>query len=327
MEKTKTLVRADKSAGSTKPKNSIGKQLLYHKELYLLLLPVLLLAFVFCYLPMLGVVIAFKNYDVFSAGGQPFNAIFASPWADSYGFQHFIDVFTTPDMLKAIFNTLYLSFLSIVVCFPFPIILAIMINEIQSGVLKRPLQTISYFPYFLSWISVVGIFQTFLDTNGVVNSAISFFGGEKINFLTSNAWFVPIAVFINLWKTVGWNSIIYLAAIMSIDSTLYEAAEIDGAGRLKQITHVLLPGILPTISILFILNMASIVNSNFELIYGLQNSYINFETINTLVYKIGIQGDDYSASTAIGFAQGLVSAILVIGTNKITKKLSGSSLF
>ena len=327
--KSNSIVNTKAAVTEKKSEKPLLKRMLRHWELYALLAPVLVLVVVFCYLPMSGVIIAFKDYDPF-LGAKPIEAVINSPWAESFGFQHFIDIFAHKDMLMAVINTIVLSFISLVICFPFPIMLAIMVNEIKGNKLKRTIQTVSYFPYFLSWIAVVGIFQSFLASDGALNDLISFLSGGKsgsVMFLSKNELFVPILVFITLWKTVGWNSIVYLAAIMGIDASLYEAAEMDGAGRFKQIIHVLLPGILPTVSILFILNMASLFNSNFELIYGMQNPYINFETINTLVYKNGLLNGEFSSATAVGFTQGIVAAVLVVATNKLSKKLSGNSLF
>jgi putative aldouronate transport system permease protein len=309
-------------------KSTMNRMRMY-RGLYLLILPMVVLAFIFSYLPMLGIIIAFKDYSVFS-GKTPFEAIINSPFSNNFGFEHFINIFSSKEMVGAIFNTLSLSLLSLAICFPFPIILAISINEVVNKKFKRTIQTMSYLPHFLSWIAVIGIFQSFLATDGTLNEIIQFVTNgkvERIMFLSKQELFVPSMVLITLWKTVGWNSIIYLAAIAGIDATLYEAAEIDGAGRFVQIRKILLPSILPTISVLFILNMASLFSSNFELIFGLQNPFINFDTIDTIVYKNGILNGNYSASTAMGFAQGVVSFILVTITNKISKKISGSSLW
>ena len=308
---------------------SVKMRLKLYRGLYLLLIPLVVIAFVFCYLPLLGNIVAFKEYDIFNGSG-PLDAIIKSPWAKNFGFGHFIDIFNTPEMIKAILNTLWISGISLVFCFPLPIILAICINEVQVKSFKRTVQTVSYLPHFLSWIAVIGIFNSFLATDGALNDLIQLLTGgktERILFLQNPNLFVPSAVLINLWKTIGWNSIVYLAAISGIDGTLYEAAQIDGAGRLMQIRKILLPCILPTISIIFILNIPSIFSSNFELIIGLQNPFSAFETIDTWVYKKGIVGADYSASTALGLAQGLVSIIMVVVTNKISKKLSGNSLW
>ena len=310
-------------------KKSLLTRVFYYKELYLLLIPAFALAVVFCYLPMVGVIVAFKNFDMFAAA-RPLEAMFKSPWADNYGFKYFIDIFTTKAMSGAILNTLFLSVVSLVICFPFPIILAIMVNEIKNTFGKRTVQTISYLPQFLSWIAVIGIFQSFLASEGALNDLLVWISGgkfERVMFLSKNELFIPVVVFINLWKTLGWSAIIYFAAITAIDNSLYEAAEIDGAGRLKQITNILLPSIMPVVSIIFILNMGSFFRSNFELIYGLQNPFINFETIDTMVFKSGLLSGDYSSSTALGLTQGVVSIILVLITNAISKKMSGNSLF
>jgi len=312
---------------------SLSKRIFYYKELYLLLLPAGVLCFIFCFLPLVGLLVAFKDYDMFSADGSLFQAMFKSPWAAEYGFKYFLDIFRVKAMREAISNTLLLSVISLIICFPFPIMLAIMVNEIKKTFLKRTIQTISYLPQFLSWIAVIGIFQAFLASDGVINNFIVWISGifgadyEPVMFLSKNELFIPIIVFVNVWKTVGWSAIIFFAAITSIDNTLYEAAEIDGAGRLKQIIHILIPQILPMISIVFILSMGSFFKSNFELIIGFQNPHINFETIDTLVFKNGLQSGNYSAATALGLTQGLVSVTLVMITNQVVKRLSGNSLF
>jgi putative aldouronate transport system permease protein len=315
-------------------KNNSKKSLLIsrlkmNKGMYLLILPGFLLTVVFSYLPMFGILIAFKEFDMFS-GVNPFEAVFSSPFASQFGLKYFIEFFRTPEFLQAVANTLVLSLLSMAILFPLSILLAILINEVKKGLYKRTIQTVSYLPQFLSMIAVIGIFSTFLASDGAFNNLIQFITGgnvPRIMFLSEQRFFVPSLLFISIWKTVGWNSIIYLAAISGVDVSLYEAAEIDGAGRLTQIKKILLPSIFPTISVVFILNMATIFSSNFELVFGLQNPYINFETIDTIVYKSGILNANYSSSTAVGFAQGLVSVILVFLTNKISKKLSGNSLW
>ena len=288
----------------------------------------MLATFIFAYLPMVGFILAFKNYDVFSS--DPLTALFNSPWAANYGLQHFIDIFMMPSLLHGVLNTLYLSILTLVIGFPMPIILALSLNELRTGIFKKTVQTISYLPHFLSIIAIVGIATSFLASNGALNDFLQLLFGKgyhRIMFLSIQNLFVPNVLFIGIWITVGWNSILYLAAIAGIDSSLYEAARMDGASRWKQLLHITLPSIMPTAVILFIMNMGTLFSSNFQLIYGLQNPYINFETIDTLVYKNGIGNGQFSASIALNFLQGVIALILVASANKIAKKVSEVSLW
>lgn len=282
---------------------------------YLLILPAVTVVFVFSYLPMPGIIIGFENFNIFKG-------LFASPWA---GLQHIIDIVRIPALSQAVLNTVILSSLTLAVSFPAPIILALLFNELRVGMFKRTVQTISYLPYFLSWISVIGLAITILSTYGSVNDLRVFLFGpntERVLFLSKQQLFVPVLLVLTLWKEVGWNSIIYLAAISSIDVQMYEAARIDGATHFQQARYITLPSLKQTIIILFIFSMGGLFNSNFELVYGMQNPYINFDVISTVVYSRGIQQGNYSMATAIGFMQGLIAFILVFSTNKIAKSVS-----
>lgn len=293
-----------------------------YKFLYLLLLPALVYTLIFNYIPLGGIVMAFQDYDII--GG-----IFASPFV---GFDNFIKVFSTPKMLHAIKNTLIYSTVGLFFGTPFPIILALLLNEIKSKSFKKVTQTISYLPHFLSWISVIGMISTIFATYGTYNDIMAaIFGSsyERVNILMDSKYFLPILFWSGIWKGIGWNSIIYLAAIAGIDQSMYEAASIDGCGRLKQAWYITIPTILPTIIILFIMSMGGLVSSNFEQVYGLQNLYTQeaTETINTLVFRLGIQNGQYSVSTAFGLAQSLVSFLLVFTSNAIIKRLSGTGIW
>ena len=282
---------------------------------YILMLPALIITFVFAYLPMAGILVAFQDYDIFKG-------ITGSPWA---GLKHIIDVVRVPTLLDSVFNTLILSVLTLLFSFPIPILLAVLFNELRLGLFKRTVQTISYLPYFLSWISVIGIAWAFLSQYGTINDLRVLLSGkdtERILFLGKQNLFVPIMITLTLWKEVGWSSIIYLAAISSIDQQLYEAAKIDGASHFHQIRYITFPSILPTIIILLIFNLGGLFNSNFELVYGLQNPFIDFEVISTVVFKRGIEQCDYSMAAAVGFMQGLIAFILVFCANKVSKMVS-----
>lgn len=285
------------------------------KFIYVLLSPALILTLIFCYLPMPGIFVAFQDFDIFKG-------ILHSPFV---GMKHIVEFIQTPKLMGAVRNTLVISILYLIIGFPMPILLALLFNELRNGLFKRVIQTVSYMPYFLSWISVIGIFFSFYSLYGPLNNLIvSLFGQdtERILFLAEQKLFVPNILFLSIWKEAGWGSVIYLAAITSIDSSLYEASAIDGANKFQQIKYITLPGIMPTVVILLILAMSGLFGSNFELIYGLQNPFINFEVISTIVYKYGIQNSNYSLAAAVGFVQGLIAFLLIVGSNYISKKVT-----
>lgn len=287
---------------------------------YLFLLPAVLQQFVLAYIPLGGVVVAFQDFSIFKG-------IFNSPWV---GLKHIQAIFQIPEISQSILNTLTLSLMSLAFSFPAPLILAILLNELRNGIFKKTVQTISYMPYFLSWISVIGLCIQFFSTYGPLNDLRLILLGEetqRILFMSQQKYFVPLVIGLSIWKNTGWNSILYLAAMTSIDPQLYEAASIDGAGRFKQMITITLPGIAPTAVILLILQMGGMFSSNFELVYGMQNPYINYEVIDTLVYKSGIKAGNYSMATAIGLTRGLVALALTIGANQISKRINQQSIF
>lgn len=290
---------------------------------YLLLLPAIVIVALFRYLPMTGLLLAFKEWD---AG----LGVFGSPWADMYGFANFAELFRTPELVQSIWNTLYFNVVTIVFSFPAPIILAILITEMQHKMFKKVTQTISYLPHFLSVAAVTGIVNSLLSEYGLINSILfKLFGIEEgQDLLSKSGAFLPVYVITDIWKTVGWNTIIYLAAICGISEELYEAAEIDGAGRFRQVMTITVPGILPTIGILLILRMGTLFGSNFEMVYGLQNpTGWTQEVISTAVYKYGIGRGEYTVSTALSLMQGIVAVVLTFGTNFISKKVSDVSMW
>lgn len=307
-----------KSLGS----KSLLSRMVKYRFLYLILAPALILVLVFCYLPMFGLVIAFQDYDII--GG-----ITASKFV---GLENFVKIFTMPKFTKAIINTVKYSSVQLFLGLPFPIILALLFNELRMLRFKRVVQTVSYLPYFLSWISVVGMFSAFFALDGTYNTFMATIVGESYeakNILTDADNFLGILFWTNIWKNIGWNSIIFLAAITGIDPTLYEAAMVDGCNRFKQVLYITIPCLLPTIAIIFIMNTASLVTLNFEQVFGFQNIYIQEETevINTLVYRQGILNAEYSLSTAFGMFQGAVSFALVCITNFIVKRISGVGIW
>ena len=289
-----------------------------YKTIYFMLLPTVILVLIFNYMPLPGLIISFMDYD--------FLLKFKSPWV---GFQNFIDIFTLPDFTGAILNTLKISLLNITVVFIVPVIFALLLNEIRNMIFKRIVQTVSYLPYFFSWASVLGIAYSVFSKYGLLNTIISYFSqnADKTMWLAQQNLFVPNVIILTIWKTMGWDTIIYLAAIAGIDPSLYEAAQIDGANKFKQCINITIPSILPTMVLLFILATGRIFGDNFELIYGLQNPFIDYEVISTITYKQGIVSGNYSVAAALSMVQGIVNLFLVMGTNYLSKRLTETSLW
>ncbi len=290
-----------------------------HKTLLLLLMPMALATLVFLYLPMPGLIMAFMDYDVFIGFSSPF-----------VGLANFKEIVMLPSFWTSTVNTLMLSFFNLFVIFPAPILFALLLNELKGKAFKRVVQTVSYLPHFLSWIAVIGISTSLFSMYGIVNDLrLMLYGAdvERVMYLSEQWFFLPHVVVLNLWKTLGWNSVIYIAAISGIDDQIYEAAVVDGAGRFKQCIHITIPSILPTAVMLFILNIGSVFKDNFDLIYGLQNPFIDFETISTVIYKRGIAGGDYSMATAVGLMQSVIGFILVVFANIFSKKVNDVALW
>lgn len=301
-------------------KTRLGKAFRKNWELYLLISPVIIYFIIFDYLPMYGVQIAFKNFV--AAKG-----IWASDWI---GFDHFVRFFNSYYFEQIILNTITISLYQLAIGFPIPLLLALLINEVGSQKFKRFTQTVTYAPHFLSTVVMVGLIIIFLSPqNGIINHLIDFFGGERISFLTESEWFKSIYVFSGVWQGMGWSSIIYLAALAGIDPTLHEAARVDGASRLRRIWHINLPGILPTVVILLILNVGQVMSVGFEKIYLMQND-LNIESsevISTYVYKQGIIGAQYSFSAAVGLFNSVINLVLLFTVNRIARKVNETSLW
>jgi len=290
-----------------------------HKMTYLFLLPAIILVFIFCYLPLGGLYMAFVDYN-------PFKGVFGSPFV---GLENIKVIFEMPKLYGAILNTLKISVLNLVLVFPLPLVFSLMLNEVKNIKFKRVTQTISYLPYFLSTISVVGIATTLYSSSGIINDIrVAMFGPEteRLLFLGMQEFFVPNIIILTIWQTLGWNTIIYLSAISGIDPELYSAAIIDGAGKFKQCWHVTLPSLSVTIILLFILQIGNLFASNFDLIFGLQNAFIDYEVISTVIYKQGITQGNYPVATAFSFLSGVISLVLILGGNYVSKKLNDISL-
>ena len=284
-----------------------------HREYLLLLLPALVIFVLFRYIPMAGIVIAFKKYTI--AGG-----LFGSPWV---GFTYFERLFDSEKFYQVLWNSIRISFLKIAIGFPGPIIFALLLNEVRQAAWKKSFQTISYLPHFVSWVVVGGIVRDVLSVHGVVNGMIGFFGAEPRLFLQEMHSFLPIVITSMIWKNIGWGSIIYLAAITSIDPDLYEAAEIDGAGRVRRMWHITLPSITHVIIILFLLRIGNILEAGFDQIFNLYNPlvYDVADIIDTYVYREGISGFQYSLTAAASLFQNVVGLMLLLLVNVVTRRM------
>jgi putative aldouronate transport system permease protein len=268
---------------------------------------------------MYGIIIAFKDFS-------PMKGIIGSRWI---GMQYFREFFISIYAFRTISNTLLISFYSLLFGFPAPIILALLLNEVKSKFFMKTVQTISYLPHFISIIVVCGLIMSFTQQNGPINDIIAFLGGHRILFMQRPEWFRFIYVGSGIWQGVGWGSIIYLAALAGIDQQQYEAACIDGAGRWKQLIHITLPGIAPTIVILLILNIGQMMNVGFEKVLLLYNplTYSTGDIISTFVYRMGLQNGNYGYATAVGFFNSIVSMILLVSANYISRKVNETSLW
>ncbi len=296
------------------------KKIYKERELLFMISPAIIMVIIFAYLPMYGLVISFQDL-------RPGLTMFNSPWV---GLKWFDTFFHSPYFWRSLKNTFVISTLSLLVQFPLPIILALALNEIRNRFFKRIAQSISYFPYFISTVVIVGMMYNFLSVDsGIVNNFLVGFGMEPINFFNSEGWFKPLYILSGVWQTLGWNAIIYLAALTAIDPTLYEAAKMDGASRLKQIRFITLPGIFSTIMILLLLNLGSILNVGFEKIILMYNpaTYGVADVVSTYVYRLGIQSGSYSLATAVGFFNQVLNFALLLIFNHLSKKAGAESLW
>lgn len=303
-----------------KPKRNIKKVLSEQKYLIIMILPCLLYYLIFHYLPMYGLIIGFKKYE-FSLG------IMGSPWV---GFKYFEQFITGPYFWRLIRNTFLLSFYNLLFYFPIPIIFALFLNEIDSKVFKKAVQTVSYLPHFVSVVIVVGLIQQMLSpSSGIVNQLIEYFSGKTINFFMQPEWFRTLYISSTVWQEFGWGSIIYLASISSVDTALYESAHLDGAGRFRCMWHITLPAIKPTIIILLILKVGNLLTVGFEKVILMYNPgiYETADIISTYVYRVGIDKANYSFGTAVGLLNAVVSMSLILITNAISRKLTETSLW
>ncbi|TWK86364.1 putative multiple-sugar transport system permease YteP [Bacillus paralicheniformis] len=312
--------KTGKTAVETEKKPTGLQAVKRDKWLYLLLVPGVLYFLIFKYWPMWGVFIAFKDYS-------PYLGFWQSEWV---GFEYFKDFFMNPDFFRLLRNTLMLAALDLIFAFPAPLIVALMLNELRHAIYKRCIQTFIYVPHFVSWTIVVSMtFVFFTVDTGVMNKMLQSITGKEIAFLSDPEWFRPMIVLQSIWKETGWGTILFLAALASVDQEHYEAAVMDGAGRLRRMWHITLPAIRSTIVVLLILRIGSFLNIGFEQIFLMTNSLNRSvaEIFDTYVYVVGITQGAYSYSTAVGLFKSVVGIILIFGANYIAKKFDQDGLF
>lgn len=301
-------------------KGSFLTKLKKQKSLLLAVLPSVVIVLIFNYLPIYGIIAAFQDFDII-------DGYFRSPFV---GIKHFQLLVNTPEFWGVLGYTLKITVLRIIVGLVVPVTFALLLNELRNQIFKRVIQTISYLPHFLSWVIVAGMIYKFLDSEGPLNNLMKFlFNRESIQYLADPKYFIPIIIVSGLWKEVGYNAIVYIAALAAIDPQLYEAGKIDGAGRWKLTWHVTLPGIVPTMVMLFILSIGGLMAVGFDQVWNMQNSLIQNDThvLDTYIYTQGIRMANYSFGIAAGLFQGIISLILLITTNHVSQKVSDIGIY
>lgn len=297
----------------------IKRDIFQNRIFYMMLIPGTVLTFIFSYLPMYGVVLAFKDYSIRSG-------ILGSPWC---GLENFYTLFDIPQFKVAFKNTIVINLLKLVFAFPIPIVLAVMINSIRSPYIKRPVQTILYLPHFVSWVIVAGILFSLLDEDGVVYRVLEIFGVEKFDILADGGGFLTILVLSDIWKEAGWGAIIYLAALTSISGEYYEAAKVDGASDLRMFISITLPLLMPTISVMLILRVGGLVSGGFDQIYNLYNEQVHdvADVLDTFSYRFGIGEGYFEMGTAVGLIANVINIFLLIIANWLIKIMGGEPLY
>lgn len=299
---------------------SMGKRLKRSWQLYVLLLPALAGLIIFSYVPMYGIQLAFRDYN-------PLAGIMGSPWV---GLDNFNRFFNSPQFKNLLINTLAISFYSLIVGFPIPVILALGLNHVASLRFKKTVQTVTYAPYFISTVVLVGILNIFLSTDGgLVNQLVKLFGGDPVLFMGQSKYWRHIYVWSGVWQSMGWNAVIYIAALAGVSSEMHEAAIIDGATKMQRVRYIDLPTIMPTIVITLILSCGSIMGVGFEKAYLMQNP-LNLgvsEIISTYIYKVGLVNAEYGFSTAVGLFNSLINCIVLLAVNQVAKRMSKTSLW
>lgn len=301
-------------------KESLGKYIFKHKYLYIMLIPAFVYYLVFCYTPMYGVVIAFKDYN-------PMLGIIDSPWS---GLDTFKKIFGMQKFYSVFWNTIKISLLRLIFGFPFPIIISLMLNELRRERVKRTIQTIIYIPNFISWVILGGLLTSLLSVDsGIVNAIITFFGFEPIAFLTDEKFFVPTMIVSMIWKSFGWSTIIYLAAIAGIDQQLYEAVTVDGANRFQRMWHITLPCIRSTIIVLLITRIGGLMQAGFEQIFVLYHPgvYGTADIIDTYVYRTGLVDGKFEMAAAVGLFKSVINFTLLVTANKIARSFGEEGIY
>lgn len=309
----------------TEKRRAVWRYVKMHPLLYAMLIPGFLCMCIFHFAPYYGIQIAFRDYKMFSAP-TPLAAIAASKWV---GLKHFNKLFASSSFLQILRNTLEINGLRIIILFPIQVIVAIMLNEVRSRRLARVTQTVIYIPYFFSWVIIYGIFNSVLGTYGLFNSLIVKLGMNRLNFFTNPGLFRVLLILTDGWKTLGYNVVIFMAAIAGLDLQLYEAAKVDGASKLRQIWHITIPGILPTVVLMFIIKLGNILVAGFEQVLIFYNSavYDTADIIQTYVYRVGLGQMNYSLSTAMGLFNSVVAFILIVSANYISKRTLNRSIW
>ena len=301
-------------------KKQLLSRIIRMRAFYVLILPAMLLLIIFHYIPMYGIIISFKDFSVF-------DGITKSPWNN---FRHFKWLFKDPFFYRIMFNTFWMSVLRIVFAFPAPIILALLLNEMRSMAYKRVVQTISYLPHFISWVILGGIMKEILSPQrGIVGYIYTLLGTEPVNFLTNKATFRGLLVATGIWQGVGWGTIIYLAALSSIDPGLYESASIDGANRFQKTVSITIPSLVPVMTILLLLQIARILKESFQQIFNLYNPmvYEVSDVFSTYIYRMGIEQARYAYTTAVGLFQNVIGVIILVVSNAVVKRFSEYALW
>ena len=316
---TQVVPVAAKRSKSSNAGKILASDIRRNYSLYLLMIPVFLFYFFFMYKPMYGAIIAFKDFN-------PAEGILGSPWVGLDNFKKFWDSMYRN---RVFFNTLKISFSTLIFSFPAPILLALLINELRNKIFTKTVQTITYLPHFISMVVICGMIKDFTTETGIINDIIAFFGGTRTTMLNNPSYFVPIYVISDVWQSVGWGSSIYLAALSGIDAELYEAARIDGAGRWRQTISITIPSIMPTVVTMFLLRIGQTMSVGYEKIILLYNplTYETADVISSFVYREGLQNFQYSYSTAVGLLNSVINFILVFVCNMLSRKFNDSGLW
>lgn len=316
------ILHNEVSLQGAKRRSIFSKAFRIQLPLHLMILPAVIILFIYSYIPMLGVIIAFQKFDIMLG----IRAFIDSPWV---GLQNYKDLIAMGDAGRILFNTIHISLWKIVTMFFVPVIVAILLNEIRRPFVKRSIQTVIYMPYFISWVIMAGILKQILAADGLVNNLLAAFGMESISFLQSNSWFVPTLIASNVWKEFGYSTVIFLAAITSIDPGLYEAAIVDGANRWKQTLHVTLPGMMPIIVLTLVLSLQQVLNAGFDQIFNLYSvqTYETADIIDTYVYRVSFKDGMYHWGAAVGLFKSIVSCLLISLSYWLASKVANYRIF